>query len=86
MKIRVRMGPSRSAGQGLFAAQDIKQGTKIILDIGERITQEESERRLAAGNPYIFGLDERYSIDSPPYTFSLLNGDIELNRDGQLFV
>jgi hypothetical protein len=23
---------------------------------------------------------------SPPYTFSLLNGDIELNRDWQLFV
>src|SRR5262245_54554072 len=36
---------------------------KIIRYTGEKITHEESERRLAAGNAYIFGLDERYSID-----------------------
>jgi uncharacterized protein len=29
----------------------------------EKITHEESERRLAAGNVYIFGLDERSAID-----------------------
>src|SRR5499425_1634314 len=63
VKIRVRVGPSRIAGQGLFARQDIRQGTKIIRYIGEKITHEESERRLAAGNVYIFGLNERYSID-----------------------
>ena len=63
MKIRVRVGPSRIAGQGLFAEQDIRQGTKIIRYIGQKITQEESDRRLAAGNVYIFGLDERYAID-----------------------
>jgi uncharacterized protein len=63
VKIRVRVGTSGIAGQGLFAAQEIKQGTKIIRYIGERITHEESERRLAAGNAYIFGLDERYAID-----------------------
>jgi SET domain-containing protein len=63
VKIRVRVGPSRIAGQGLFAGQEIKQGTKILRYIGEKITQEESDRRLAAGNVYIFGLDERYSID-----------------------
>jgi hypothetical protein len=63
VKIRVRVGPSRIAGQGLFAEQDIKQGTKIIRYIGEKISREESERRLAAGNVYIFGLNEHYSID-----------------------
>jgi SET domain-containing protein len=63
MKIRVRVGPSHISGQGLFAAQEIKQGTKIIRYIGEKITHEESERRLAAGNVNIFGLDERYAID-----------------------
>ena len=55
MKIRVRVGPSRIAGQGLFAGQEIKQGTKIIRYIGEKITHEESDRRLAAGNVSIFG-------------------------------
>ena len=63
MKIRVRVGPSHIAGQWLFAEQNIKQGTKIIRYIGEKITHEESDRRLAAGNVYIFGLDERYALD-----------------------
>ncbi len=63
MKIRVRVGPSRIAGQGLFAGQDIQQGTKIIRYIGQKITQAESDRRLVAGNVYIIGLDERYAID-----------------------
>ena len=63
MKIRVRVGPSRIAGRGLFAGQDIKQGTKIIRYIGQKITQAESDRRSAAGNVYIFGLNERSAID-----------------------
>ncbi len=63
MKIRVRVGPSRIARQGLFAEQAIRQGTKILRYIGQKITQAESERRLAAGNVYIIGLDERSAID-----------------------
>jgi len=63
VKIRVCVGPSRIAGQGLFAGQDIQTGAKIIRYIGEKISREESDRRLAAGNVYIFGLNERYSID-----------------------
>jgi len=43
VKIRVRVGPSRIAGQGLFAGQEIKQGTKIIRYIGEKIPNEESD-------------------------------------------
>jgi hypothetical protein len=50
VKIRVRVGLSHIAGPGLFAGQDIKQGTKIIRYIGEKIPQEESEWRLTAGN------------------------------------
>ena len=30
MNIQVRVGPSRIAGQGLFAAQDIPKGTRIM--------------------------------------------------------
>lgn len=63
MKIRVRVSTSRIAGQGLFAGQDIKKGIKIIQYMGEKILREESERRLAAGSVYIFGLNERDAID-----------------------
>jgi uncharacterized protein len=63
VKIRVRVGTSGIAGQGLFAEQAIRQGTKIIRYIGQKITQAESDQRLAAGNVYIIGLNERYAID-----------------------
>jgi SET domain-containing protein len=80
VKIYVRVGPSSIAGQGLFAKQKIKQGTKIIRYIGEKITHAESERRLAAGNVY-FGLDERYSIDgdTPKNTACFINHSCEPN-------
>ena len=63
MKIQVRVGPSRIAGQGLFAAQDIPQGTRIIAYIGEKISNQESARRRAEGNAYIFHQNYRYAID-----------------------
>jgi len=87
VKIRVRVGPSRIAGQGLFAEQEIKQGTKIIRYIGEKITQEESERRLAAGNVYIFGLDERYAIDgsTPKNTARYINHSCDPNCHTEQF-
>src|SRR5713101_1844353 len=59
MKIQVRVGPSRIAGQGLFAAQDITKGTRIMQYIGARIPKEESAERLAQGNAYIFAFSER---------------------------
>jgi SET domain-containing protein len=81
------VGPSRIAGQGLFAGQDIQQGTKIIRYIGEKITQEESDRRLAAGNVYIFGLDERYSIDgsTPKNTARFINHSCDPNCHTEQF-
>jgi uncharacterized protein len=63
MQIQVRVGPSRIAGQGLFAAQDIPKGTRIIPYIGETISSRERARRLAAGNAYIFHLTYRYALD-----------------------
>src|SRR5262249_56666651 len=59
----VRIGHSRIDGQGLFAAQDITKGTRIIAYIGEKISRSESARRLAAGNAYIFHLTYRYALD-----------------------
>ena len=46
MKVRVRVGKSRIAGQGLFTAQDITQDTRIIQYIGERISKAESAKRI----------------------------------------
>jgi len=63
MKIQVRVGPSRIAGQGLFAAQDIKKGTRIIQYIGAKIPKAESVERAAQGNAYIFAFNDHYDID-----------------------
>jgi SET domain-containing protein len=46
MKIRLRIGPSRIAGQGVFAAQEIPQGNRIIYYRGEKISTAESAERL----------------------------------------
>jgi SET domain-containing protein len=63
VQLGVRIGPSRIAGYGLFAAEDIAPGTRIIAYSGEKITSQESAQRLAAGNVYIFHLNYRYAID-----------------------
>ena len=87
VKIRVRVGTSSIAGQGLFAAQEIRQGTKILRYSGEKITHEESHRRLAAGNVYIFGLDERYAIDgsTPKNTARFINHSCDPNCHTEQF-
>jgi len=59
----VRIGNSRIDGQGLFAAQDITKGTRIIAYTGEKISRKESARRLEAGNAYIFHLSYRYALE-----------------------
>lgn len=86
-KIRVRVGPSRIAGHGLFAEQDIRQGAKIIRYIGQKITQEESARRVAAGNVYIFGLDECSAIDgsTPKNTARYINHSCDPNCQTEQF-
>jgi SET domain-containing protein len=63
VKVRVWVRKSRIAGLGLFAAQHIRQGTRILPYVGEKISKAESTRRLAQGNVYIFTFNERYDID-----------------------
>ena len=63
MRIHVWVGTSRIAGKGLFAAQHIKKGTRIIQYIGQRISKEETAERLYQGNQYIFTFNDRYDID-----------------------
>ena len=59
----VRVGTSQIDRQGLFATTDIPQGTYIIEYLGEKITKDESARRLANYNTYIFHLNYHYDID-----------------------
>src|SRR5215467_3184855 len=63
MNIQVRVGPSRIAGHGLFAAQDIPKGTRIMQYIGAKVPKAESAERFAQGNTSIFALNDRYDID-----------------------
>ena len=59
----VRMGTSPIDRQGLFAATDILPGTRIVEYLGEKISKDESARRLAQYNTYIVYLNEQYDID-----------------------
>jgi SET domain-containing protein len=63
VKVRVWVHKSRIAGLGLFAAQDIKKGTRILPYIGEKIPKDESTKRLAQGNAYLFTFNDHYDID-----------------------
>jgi uncharacterized protein len=59
----VRVGTSPIDRQGLFAARDIPPGTRIVEYLGEKISKDESARRLAQYNTYIVYLNEQYDID-----------------------
>jgi SET domain-containing protein len=63
MKPLLWVGKSRIAGKGLFSAQDIQKGTRILQYIGEKITKAESEKRLDQGNAYIFAFNDHSDID-----------------------
>ncbi len=49
-----------SAGLGLFATVDFKKGDFIIEYTGERIPEEEANRR---GGKYLFELNDKWTID-----------------------
>jgi len=61
MKLLVKK--SRLHGKGLFAAQEIPWGVKIIEYRGELITDAEAEQRIAAGADCIFELSKGRNID-----------------------
>lgn len=55
--VKVKKG---SHGLGLFALRDFKKGEFIIEYTGEKITQEEANRR---GGQYLFELNSKWNID-----------------------
>ena len=63
MKVQTWIGKSRIAGKGLFAGQDIKQGTTILRYLGTKISKAQTARALAKGNAYICYFNDRYDID-----------------------
>jgi SET domain-containing protein len=63
VKMLLWVGTSRIAGRGLFTAQTITRGTRIIQYTGEKIPKAESDKRLAQGNHSILQLNDRYDLD-----------------------
>jgi SET domain-containing protein len=63
VKVHVWVGTSHIAGQGLFAAQTIKKGTRILQYIGQKIAKEETAERVYHRNQYIFTFNDRSDID-----------------------
>jgi SET domain-containing protein len=56
-------------GIGAFAKTSVPRGTRVIEYVGQRINKEESVRRCADTNEYIFALNDREDLD----------GDVEWN-------
>jgi len=58
---------SKIEGRGVYAKQDIPEGTQIIEYTGEIISKEEGDRRVdeqdGNGGIYIFDLDDEHDID-----------------------
>lgn len=59
MKEKFAVKKSHS-GLGLFATEEIKKGEMIIEYVGEKISEEEANRR---GGKYLFELNDKWTID-----------------------
>ena len=85
--------PSAIHGVGVFARRDIAAGAMLIEYVGKKITKEESLRRCAENNAYIFALNAEQDIDGSigwnPAKFinhsCAPNCDAE-NVDGQIWI
>lgn len=66
---------SKVHGNGVFAAQDIPKGTKVIEYVGRKVTKKQAEdiaeaqykrgesKKTSEGHVYLFELNSRYDID-----------------------
>lgn len=72
-EVLYKQNPSKTHGQGLYAATSIPKGTRIIEYLGEKITKYQSQLRAdqwdneartkGFGLVYIFELNKRHDID-----------------------
>ncbi len=78
--------------RGVFAKENISKGIRVVEYVGEKITKEESDKRIDKsledaeknsknGETYIFELDDKYDIDgNVPYNSArLINHSCEPN-------
>jgi len=62
-RFRLQTKPSRIAGEGVFAMEDIPWGMKIVEFTGALIDDDEAERRAQAGPSAIMELGDGLNID-----------------------
>ncbi len=63
---RIKKSNIDKNGRGLYAAKDIKEGTRIIDYIGKIITKKKSDQSEKFDNSkpiYLFNLNSRYDLD-----------------------
>ena len=89
---------SKIQGRGLFAARRIKPGQKIIEYTGEKITNDEADKRydeekMKRHHTFLFTLDDDYCIDGRPRsnTARLINHSCDPNceaiiEDERIFI
>ncbi len=84
--VSIAFKPSKIHGVGAFAASPIRSGTLVLEYVGERISKQESTRRCAAGNTFIFQLDDEFDLDgSVPWNPArFLNHSCAPNCDAEL--
>jgi SET domain-containing protein len=61
--VLLEIRPSPIQGQGAFAASEIPSGSPVVEYCGEPISKQESIRRCAEGNAFIFYLNEEQDLD-----------------------
>ena len=83
---KIKRSKIDNKGRGLYAAKDIKEGTKIIDYLGKIITNKEADESSKYDNKkkiYLFGLNKKFSLDGD-FSFNiagLVNHSCDNNCD-----
>ena len=59
----IKVRKSKIEGRGVFAQAAISPESHVLTYVGEVISKREATRRLKAGNPYIFTLNDSEDLD-----------------------
>ena len=83
---RIKKSNIDRKGRGLYAAKDIKEGTRIIDYVGNIITKKQTEEYKKFDNAkpiYLFNLNKKYDLDGDVSwnTARLINHSCSINCD-----